>query len=1584
MSDNGFNLEDVRDTFKEDMSGLLNRVDMTCEPLAAKELLEPITALVDKHGFGPAIDSFHGILGTASLLSIESLSQTAGALETLAQMGEAALIEARDGMKRAIRIAELCRVGAREMRSLLELELEGRTDDAQWVALDFRERIEEMRRAKKETVKRASESMRPSAMPREDAAAKATGDAAEFFGDDEVLLEESRNGTSGESTGEPAIDPELLEVFREEALTLLPEIQQSFKALAAKPTDVERLGHLERQFHTIRGAAGSVGLMEAAAIGEDVRARLEVLVDAGSGADKEFVASIHRDANRMCIAANLPELTAIFAEGEVPGHKSVLPPRPPSKQVQATPGDDLKAVFRSEAEHARRQLLAHFGGLLLMPSNKAAATALDGIFVTLRSAAASVGVESITAHVTMLQKVAEDLANLESPSSDAVRALLTKTNDFLSSLDVAPLSESELSRSGRDDATSSFSFWDEAPSSPDHPVLPDTDSHPVDVDVDPELVAIFRSEASEGLMALRGHMQALQNQLDQARIVHVERILHTLKGAAATVGLEHVSELASTLQQKCERVLEGEAELDKDLVEALEEGVRKLVAGAGLTVERAPDGASGGSVDENQSMSGDESPAAPAPAFFLDEARAACKSADELVESLKTAAVERKPELLRELRAIAHRLKGSALVVRANDVANEAARLQTVCEQDISIVDMREVQALLGRIAAIVGGAPKPKKAPRAPKEGAIRVEVPATDGELWESFLQECAELLDALDRNIFTLEDSEQPKHVLTDLFRTIHTLKGALTTIGLAPTGAELHEVEDFIERLLEATVLPPLAEVTNLLLEAQKSVRRALKQAPSGSVETIIEDIQARIHSLLRSRGPIVIDSSLGGDTGASISRDSQDSRDSRDSRDSGDSLESVGGSQGSVGSMGSKGSRGSKGSKDSGDEFASEERRFIRVSTDRLDSLMNLAGELVASRSRLMTRVSMLRGLQEELSRSRSRLVHTVETFREEHEFANIGTGAAMMKVSTTTTTTQRTVTMTADGGTVVSNGSGADGVTFGALELDEYEDVNILARILAEIGSDFNDVHREMSRQLGSFTDDSEAFGSIVSGIQAEVTRARMVPLDILFTRLRLPVREAAGREKKEVRVNTYGADVNLDKTIVDSLFGPMLHLVRNAVAHGIEAPQVRAAHRKDRTGTLSLGARQESGQIVIEIEDDGGGLNLEALRAKGIAMGLVSSDVAVDDPVVKDLVFASGLSTHKTADAISGRGMGGDVARRVIERLNGDIRVETVKGKGTKFFITLPLTLAITRALIIKVGSRSYAIPLYFAEHIIDAEQAMIVEAAGVRRVKVNDAFMPLRTMTEIFREHEVTNPRGPVLLLRVGDQRAAIQVDAVIGQEEIVVKSLGDLLAGHPFFAGAMVRGAGELLLIVDVPGIMGSEGRARTGKAPTVQRELPGANDDAVGPALPAPTDGSIDSNDPVVQAIAPAPQKSRLRVLFVDDSLSVRKVAEQMLEAAGIDVTVAVDGVDGLAKLRNSSFDLVFTDLEMPRMHGFDFIREIRFLPAFKHLPVVVVSSRSGQKHREQGKAAGATEYLTKPFSAQTLLGALKRLVHGKTE
>lgn len=1529
-----FSIDDVRDTIGPDVEGFLGRVEACARALYSSNTLAPPPEVIS---FTPIEECGHAVHGTSSLVSARSLAQSAELLEQLAGQGHRALGAMALEAARARLIAELCIEGASAMRSMLELELDHQPEAALALATGWAEHAARSQAEPPDAPEAGGGE--PAGKERE-----ATPEPDAFSFADQGDNEASELSSTLQRELSSTLQSELSSTFQEEADVL--------HDLAGVPAPVPVSARVPNPF-----APGAPALAPQP-VPREARGQTGLVLDLDGDWDEGAGAGVQSGDAGVESAPVSVENAPISFEVEGPRSRQTLPylgSEPPPAETDP----ELLDAFAEEMDTARIEVREHAAALLSSPKDTSQIVSLVRIYHTLRGAAASLGLQRVSHRAAELQRLAEQLGEGSAPITRSLLLDLERRSaELFGSVPTSEISadrtpskrapetaEPEGARSGP--TLEEFAFTDEEPAllEVESAAPPPAGASPGD-----ELIDVFLQEAAEARLTLQGLLQALLSDPGSAAVAsRIEVVLHTLKGAAASVGLAGISATAELLRRRIDDAVSAGGALDRGSVEALALDANQLfrtldLPGIDASAPRAPEDLSG------------------VGAFFTEETRQILKDVADRIADLGAASPERAGEILAGLGQLFHRLKGSALIMGEDAIAHQAARLQDLCGRDASAEAIaRAVAELEERIgqrlppqahgssaapaarsstseAAIAGARPGSDARARRLEPTREGVSLP-TDPEVIEAFRHEIQELLDDLEKAVLALEESVQPKRALEAQLNIIHTLKGVVFTIGLGPTGKELHAVEDFLEGLQRAAILPPMRDVATFLLEVRADVRRNLKEAASGYVETSLGRVEARIARLLAGSQPTP----------------------RRDASSPSSSLLLEGDSQG-------KSARTSD-----ADLMDPSERRFVRVAVERLDELMNLAGELVVSRSRLMSRLGALRALQLDLNRSRRRLLEAVDGFREQYEFAKLdGQGREAARAAPRRPAPAPLPVgpreLAAGSGPQDDVGTAAPWSTFGELELDRYEDVHILARRLAEIGSDIGEVDGQLLREFAHFSDDSEGFAAIVSGLQNGVTRARMVPLDAVFSRLRLPVRDAAEREGKEVRVVTRGEDVAVDKTIADALFQPLLHLVRNAVVHGVEGAELRAGRGKPRVGSLTLSARQEAGQIVLEISDDGAGLDLEALHARGVAMGLIAPSVPLTDPSVKDLVFTPGLSTRGSAGDVSGRGVGCDVVRRTIERLNGDIRVDAVPAHGTTFLISLPLTLAITKALIVRHERRTYAIPLYFAERILSAEDAKVVASGAERRIRVDSTYLALRNMSDLLALGARTQGGGAVVVLRVGDKRIALQVDAVTGQEEVVVKSLGGVLSGHPLFAGVTIRGTGELTLIMDVPGILEHRSQEAPAAKPTQPVALPS---EAVGapPARPAPAPRKA----PGPHRAAPEP----LRVLFVDDSVSVRKVAEAALTAAGARVTLAADGIDALEKLRAAPFDVVFTDLEMPRMHGYDLLRELRFLPQYADLPVIVVSSRSQEKHQARARELGANDYITKPFSAQALHDALAR-------
>ena len=612
-----------------------------------------------------------------------------------------------------------------------------------------------------------------------------------------------------------------------------------------------------------------------------------------------------------------------------------------------------------------------------------------------------------------------------------------------------------------------------------------------------------------------------------------------------------------------------------------------------------------------------------------------------------------------------------------------------------------------------------------------------------------------------------------------------------------------------------------------------------------------------------------------------------------------------------------------------------------MDTERLNVLMNLVGELVTSRTIMSNRILQLGNTREELTARKDRLLDLVRDFQRKHEF-----GESL-------------------GGRAIRQESSGKEMQFSDLEFDRYDDFNILSRGLIEITSDVSEIMNQLDSFFTEVDEESANFAKVTSNMQYEVTQVRMVSAGTLFDRLQRPIRDAARTEGKQVNVTCIGTNTELDKSIIDDLFDPFLHLVRNAVSHGIESVDDRLRAGKPEAGTLLLNAFQEGNSVIIEVHDDGCGVNLERVRQRALEQGFLSpGDSPTEDELLR-FIFRSGFSTRDEVSSVSGRGVGMDAVATAIQRLNGTVSLQTAPETGTRLTVRLPLTLAINQALMVRVGSETFAIPLNFVEETLFAGPGAVENVGGAEVLLVRGSVVPvLRLGDALACNGEETS--SVAVIVKAESRRVALFIDRAVGRQEIVVKNCGGFLGSLSHIAGATTGGDGRIHFILDVSTLMGLTDRVATEENLLAERAL----DDA------APDNAE---QEIAKQSAAPAARKRAGKwILVVDDSISVRKFASRLLESAGYNVDVAVDGLNALEFLRENRYDAMVSDLEMPRMHGYELIAEARRAPATKTLPIVVVTSRSGEKHVSKALEVGADEVLGKPFTQNDLLESLTRI------
>ncbi|MNM62898.1 Chemotaxis protein CheA [compost metagenome] len=475
------------------------------------------------------------------------------------------------------------------------------------------------------------------------------------------------------------------------------------------------------------------------------------------------------------------------------------------------------------------------------------------------------------------------------------------------------------------------------------------------------------------------------------------------------------------------------------------------------------------------------------------------------------------------------------------------------------------------------------------------------------------------------------------------------------------------------------------------------------------------------------------------------------------------------------------------------------------------------------------------------------------------------------------------------------------------------------------------------------------------SELQEGLMRTRMVPFERLVPRLQRVVRQVSSELGKQVELVIGNAEGEMDRSVLERMMAPLEHMLRNAVDHGLESREARLAAGKPEQGLISLNLLHEGADIVIEMTDDGAGVPLEAVRRKAIKRGLLDPAAVLSDHEIMQFILQPGFSTAEKITQISGRGLGMDVVHEEVKQLGGSMMIESNPGKGARFLIRLPFTVSINRGLMVHYGDEQYAIPLNTIEGIVRVPPAELeacyqldpphYQYAGHR--------YELRYLGELLQGATQPKLLGqslplPVLLVHSHDQQYAVQVDGLAASREIVVKSLGPQFAGVQGLSGATLLGDGRVVLILDLLGQL----RGLQQQLVLHHRGSDGQRRENLGsvPARP-------------------------LLVMVVDDSVTVRKVTGRLLERHGMNVLTAKDGVDAMALLQEHRPDILLLDIEMPRMDGFEVATQIRHDPKLKDLPIIMITSRTGQKHRDRAMAIGVNDYLGKPYQESVLLQSI---------
>lgn len=1109
-----------------------------------------------------------------------------------------------------------------------------------------------------------------------------------------------------------------------------------------------------------------------------------------------------------------------------------------------------------------------------------------------------------------------------------------------------------------------------------------------------QLLDIFVAEAGDDMgrfwKALHPEGKAYPEPGDVAELYTVG---HKLKGAALLYGFPGLGQLGALLEETLERVQEIPSdqwpvtlEVIRDIVASFRSQVAQIGCGGGedATVvedfvrrcrelmpvpssERAPDSAQTPDepTDEYLIPGLDDEVLS----YFSPEAEEFLNTIQALLQRSESDLKD--PETIHQLYRVAHTLKGSAYTVGFQVVGDIARPIETcmsavregssvIAPHWITVVRqaVQVIRSLMARDAQLLpclrqevprikvllhelelgvcqpqAVAPMSSQAEEMPMQDAVLATssavgsvvqqaisiqpseptdtylIPSLDPEVMSYFAPEAQEYLEILETDLLRVDKDAANPETIHQLFRTAHTLKGSAYTVGFQAIGDLTHHIEDFMGAVREGH-LQLLPGHTDLLLRAIDVIRVLMRRDPS-----MVGHTKRRFAKSLQELKQLGQAKLIASEPQRAVSSASE--------------AATMGGANEAAGAEPAKGSDGKTG----------EEREVIRVSRDRLERLLNLVGELVIDRGRLEQRLRSLDQLATQVLANKNRLTDAVRTFEGKHTFSF-----------------QPSPTSPGE-----STPQAFPGVSdFGSLEFDKYDDFNILARRISEVTADITESMSQLTGSIHRAQDDIGSLQQLTLGMRDEIARARMVPIGTPFTRFRRAAREMARATGKEVNLVTSGEHTEIDTGVVERLVDPLVHLVRNAVYHGIEPAGTRLSQGKPAVGTIYLHAAHRGNSVLIEVEDDGAGLDIAKIKAKAVKLGLVRQDVVESLPeseVIK-FIFLPGFSTADAVGDQAGRGVGMDVVKRVIETMNGHIEVESVHGQGTKFTMHLPLTLLIATALLVRVGKDRYAIPLSSVREVTMSTVSMIQQMGNRSVLQIGDEAIEVYPLGSLIRRESGTiDESTPVVVVRTSTGALGCAVDELLGRQEIVIKSLGSLKPyERSVFGGATIDPEGRVVLVLDVSRLTTRE----------YHEAMSMGQSDSAPSMLEGPT-----------QPASSKSQAKQLPLLLIDDSLSIRKFVGRMLEAAGYTVETATDGEEGCRKALVQNYQLIITDLEMPKLNGYEVIQALRARPQTHATPILVMTTRAGEKHRQMAVSVGASGYIAKPVEERALIQEIQK-------
>ena len=1366
-----------------------------------------------------------------------------------------------------------------------------------------------------------------------------------------------------EATGDE-IDDEIREVFLEEFEEEIGNLDVQLPAWRADPENLELLRPIRRVFHTLKGSGRLVGAKVLGEFSWKIENMLNRVLDGTRAASPAVVAMVDRafytlpqlhdalrgqgaptaDLERMQVTADRiaageeiafePEPAATPQPG-VPDEQSIAPPS--AIQAEGIPAsvdsvllEILEAEVAGHLSTVGAWLAAAAGGGVLaddalvravhtmngafamteVPAITEAITPAEGYVKRLVAAGQPASTEGVAAIGDLADAIRETVAGLRAPRPmvlprEALAERLRTLRDSLPEVpsqeamsipdaidaDVPELVAQDLSAYGDLAAEAGVAETEARLLDAERQAFEDAERERMEAErLAAEQAELERAEA-ERLAAEQAELERAEAERLAAEQAELERA-ETERLAAEQVELERA---------EAERLAAEQAELERAEAERLaaEHAERERVEAERLAAQLKAE-----EEEEYARLEAEYAEQARLAQLQVESERLAAEEAErERIEAERVLAEQAERERIEHERQVAEqaerdRMEAERLLAEQIEQEREQAARLAAEEAEQA---RQDAEALASQPPAADADAQPPAATEVVPVDAqpsgvvaSVLAQTAATaddpdealdlsglDPELVDIFVEESSDLLDHSDGLLAQLRETPNEREPLVGLQRDLHTIKGGARMAGIMAIGELGHAMESLLEAVVDQRSELgrdgiPLLERGFDRLHAM--VTRVGARRAIALPEALIEDFDNR------ARG-FDTDTRQMPATAVPAPKVELKPLSAPISADAGVDDDDVG-------------------------VRAPQEQ--VRIRADLLDRLVNYAGEVAIYRARLEQQLGAFRSAMAEMEQTNARLRDQLRRLDSETEAQIIARYQREQDTS--------------------------DG-TFDPLELDRFSTLQQLSRALAESAAD-------MSSLQGTLDDLTRQYETLLlqqsrvsSDLQEGLMRTRMVPFDALVPRLRRVVRQAASDTGKQVQLKLDGAQGELDRNVLERMTAPLEHMLRNAVAHGLESPDDRARAGKPAEGVVRIAVRREGSEVVLEVGDDGTGLDRGAIRRRAEERGLVRGDAVLADSDLDALIMEPGFSTATEVSRLAGRGVGMDVVASEVRQLGGALDIASRKGEGTLFTLRLPQTLAVTQAVFVRIGETSFAVP--------------IASVRGVGRISREEFVQPDAKYAyggEDYALHDLGTLLGtgaakadgqlqiPLLLIRSGELRAAVAIDQVVGNREIVVKPVGPQVASVPGIFGATIMGDGRVVVILDV--------------APLVRRQATMPRD-----AAPAPQ---------------PEPRHAVPLVMVVDDSVTMRKVTGRVLERHNFEVATAKDGIDALERMDERVPDLMLLDIEMPRMDGYELATQMRSDPRLRGVPIIMITSRTGEKHRQRAFEIGVQRYLGKPYQEQELM------------